>query len=474
MKGLVWFKNDLRLHDNEALCQAISSAQELLFVYCVDKRLFDNLNLGFKKAGYNRFQFLRQSVLDLQQSLEAIGGHLHIITGIPEVELPELIRKYKISAIYGEMEYAPEELAVVNAVQKSLKDEVQFNMFWGKTLYHIDDIPFTIPKIPLTSKAYRIPTSKEAEVRAVFKAPAAVIAIQGINSNEFPDEDEFAFAKAQVTKTESENYKPIAPYIEGGETAGLRRLNHYSFETQQLTNYRWTRNRSLGMEYSSKFSPYLALGCLSPRLIYEYVKEYERTIKKNQSTWWIVFELVWRDYFTFKGMRIGNSIFHTEGFRKKDLVFDNNNELFSRWCDGMTGIPFVDAHMRQLNQTGYMSNRGRVNCSSFLVHDYKIDWTWGASYFESKLIDYDVSANWMNWHMQAYEIWYTNPVHQSLKYKANDFIKKWIPELNKLEDNHIHAPWLLENQPDNYPKPIEVYIKWSRSVNNIKKSLNEE
>ena len=165
-------------------------------------------------------------------------------------------------------------------------------------------------------------------------------------------------------------------------------------------------------------------------------------------------------------MRFGNLIFRSVGYKNKKIDWENNPEKFKRWCQGTTGIPFVDAHMRQLNQTGYMSNRGRVNCASYLVHDLKIDWTWGASYFESKLIDYDVSSNWMNWHMQAFEIWYTNPVHQSNKYKAQDFIRKWIPELSDLSNREVLIPW--EFKVAKYPDPIEVYKKWSRAISLIK------
>ena len=241
------------------------------------------------------------------------------------------------------------------------------------------------------------------------------------------------------------------------------------FESELLTGYRWTRNKSLGLDYSSKFSPFLALCCISPRFIYEEVKRFETTIKKNQSTWWLVFELVWRDYFTFKGMKFGDLIFLKKGYKNKSIEWENDKKKFKRWQNGTTGIPFVDAHMRQLNEAGYMSNRGRVNCASYFVHDLKIDWTWGAAYFESKLIDYDVSANWLNWHVQAYEIYYTNPVHQSLKYKANEYIAKWIPELEEISDNRIHAPWLFEEI--DYPQPIEMYRKWTRAVNRISSSL---
>ncbi len=458
--GLVWFKNDLRLHDNEALCQAISSCDKVICCYCLESSLFKELDLDFRKADINRFKFLEQSVLNLRQNLSNINGHL-IITGTSAlIDIPKLIKQYNITEIFAETEYAFEELTLIENLKKKIPD-VQFNFFWGKTLYHIDDIPFTIENIPLTSKAYRIPTAEKSAPRKPFKSPLKITSHLQAKNNSFPDYKNYGFSDA--------DYKSTQPFLQGGETKALERLLYYTFESQQLTGYRWTRNQSLGTDYSSKFSSYLALGCISPRQIFETVKNYEEHIKRNQSTWWLVFELVWRDYFTFKGMKFGVSIFASSGFKNKIIEFENNLENFERWKNGVTGIPFVDAHMRQLNETGYMSNRGRVNCSSYFVHDLKIDWTWGAAYFESKLIDYDVSANWMNWHMQAFEIYYTNPVYQGLKYKSKEFLQKYIPELAQIDDNRIYAPW--EYDIASYPRPIEVYSKWQRSINQIKKSL---
>ncbi len=462
--GLVWFKNDLRLHDNEALCHAIAECDQLIFFHAIDPKQFKALNLGFKKAGINRFKFLEQSVLNLQNKLEVIGGHLLISANSAIEEIPSLVKEYNISVVYAEDEYASEEIQIKNEVMYRLPN-VEFNFYWGKTLYHIHDIPFIINEVPLTSKAYRIAVSKESEPRTTFKAPESVLSHPKSNSTKFPSPTIYGFTK--------HDFQIANPFLEGGEDKALERLRFYTFESKLLTDYRWTRNRSLGLDYSSKFSPYLTLGCLSPRLIYEAVKDYELKIKKNQSTWWIVFELVWRDYFTFKAMRMGDEIFFTKGYKKKDVNFENDLDKFKRWMDGKTGIPFIDAHIRQLNQTGYMSNRGRVNCASYFVHDLNIDWTWGSAYFESKLIDYDVSANWMNWHMQAFEIYYTNPVHQSLKYNANEYIAKWIPELNRIEDNRIHAPWIFKDlsEKSEYPNPIEVYNKWSRSISRIQKTI---
>lgn len=372
--------------------------------------------------------------------------------------LPELVKKYDISDIYAEQEYASEEINLIKKVE-DLLPAVNFHFYWGKTLYHKDDIPFSISKIPLSSKAYRIPAGKESEPRKTLKVPTELKSVRKVKSTKFPSYKKFDFTKQQ--------YDAVQPLLEGGETKALKRLQYYTFKSELLTGYRWTRNQSQGLDYSSKFSPYLALGCISPREIFEKVKKYEEKVKKNQSTWWLVFELVWRDYFTFKGMKFGDQIFKTNGYKNKQIHFDNNKKNFQKWCEGRTGIPFVDAHMRQLNQTGYMSNRGRVNCASYLVHDLMIDWTWGAAYFESKLIDYDVSSNWMNWHMQAFEMYYTNAVHQSNKYKAQNFIREWIPELKDCNDIEVLIPW--EFDIADYPEPIEIFPKWERAINLIKK-----
>ncbi len=276
------------------------------------------------------------------------------------------------------------------------------------------------------------------------------------------------YAAAEIIPTEQQ-------FVQGGERAGLARLDYYTFESELATSYKWTRNRSLGMDYSSKFSPWMALGSLSPRQIYWQVKDYEKKIKKNISTWWLIFEVVWRDYFKYSTLRHGNKIFFEGGIKDREVDWQYDEDLFARWQWGNTGIPFVDAHMRQLHQTGFMSNRGRVNCASFLTRDYEIDWRWGAAWFEAQLLDYDVCSNWMNWNTQATEIWYTNPVHQSLKYdKEAAYVKKWLPELPAIESPLVMAPWLLQEYDlpaaNGYPTPVAIYKKWTRSINNIRKA----
>ena len=257
-RGLVWFKNDLRLHDNEALIRANEECSELLCCYCLERSDFDMHDLRFRKMDINRFRFLEQSIIDLQHNLELLGCPLFIGQESALVTLPELVSKYGITDIYAEEQYASYELDLVKKVIASLP-ETRFHFFWGKTLYHKDDIPFEIEKIPLTSKAYRIPAAQEAEPREPFAIPASINPVKEIKSNRFPSYAEYGFVE--------EEYKRAAPFVPGGEFAALERLEYYTFKSELLTGYRWSRNRSDGLDYSSKLSPYLALGTETGRTV---------------------------------------------------------------------------------------------------------------------------------------------------------------------------------------------------------------
>lgn len=325
-RGLVWFKNDLRLHDNQALVSAHEESSELLCCFCIEKSDFEMSNLGFRKMDINRFRFLEQSIADLKDNLKLLGGHLLIGTDSAITTLPNLVSKYGITDIYAETQYASYELELIGQVVRALP-EIRFHFYWGKTLYHRDDIPFEISKIPLTSKAYRIPVARKSEPRKTFDVPTSLNSIKKVKTANFPSYSMYGFNKQE--------YERATPFLKGGESAALERLEYYTFKSELLTGYRWSRNRSDGLDYSSKLSPYLALGCISPREIYEKVKAYESKVKKNQSTWWLIFELVWRDYFTFKGMRLGNLIFKTTGFKNKDRGWENNPENLT---DGVWGL----------------------------------------------------------------------------------------------------------------------------------------
>ena len=228
-RGLVWFKNDLRLHDNEALSKALLECDELVFCYCVDPLHFKKLDLGFKKADINRFKFLKQSVNDVQQHLEKLGGHLIIYDESATSAIPDLINKYELTDIYAEEEYASEELLLFERLKNDLAG-VNFHFFWGKTLYHKNDIPFQIENIPLTSKAYRIPAAQESEPRKTFETPEELKSCKDAKSNQFPSYKKYGFTKKE--------YDEAAPFLAGGETLALERLQYYTFKSELLTGYR--------------------------------------------------------------------------------------------------------------------------------------------------------------------------------------------------------------------------------------------
>ena len=174
-------------------------------------------------------------------------------------------------------------------------------------------------------------------------------------------------------------------------------MDHYFWETKKLSQYKETRNGLIGADYSSKFSAWLAQGCISVRSIYAEVEQYENEIEQNQSTYWLKFELLWRDFFLYTAMRYGNKIFLPGGIKDKDKDWAYQPKKVQQWIEGETGDRFVDANMKELKQTGFMSNRGRQNVASYLVHRLKQDWRVGAAWFESMLIDYDVNSNYGNW-----------------------------------------------------------------------------
>ncbi len=389
---LVWFRNDLRIHDNEILWEASQKASTIIPVYCLDPRYFTQTSFGTQKTGNFRAQFLLESLDDLKSSLQKLGGDLLIVKGIPEDILPELCKKYEVDEVYHHREVASEETHISSNVEDALwKTQINLKHFIGHTMHHKEDLPFPIKDIPNVFTKFRKKVEREAEIRLSFATPTQINVPKELEESSIPTMADLGLAVPDVDKRQVLDFK-------GGETEGLKRLKHYLWDTDSLQTYKKTRNGLIGADYSSKFSPWLAAGCLSPRAIYWEVKQYEKERGANESTYWLIFELLWRDYFRFMFKKHGTSYFVEEGFKGKSQEYaDNQTLLFEKWRNAETGIPFVDANMKELNLTGFMSNRGRQNVASYLVNDLKVNWTWGAAYFEEKLIDYSPASNWGNW-----------------------------------------------------------------------------
>lgn len=389
-RAIYWFRNDLRLHDQVLLSTQADKCDVILPVYCFDPRQFVQHKLGFKRTGPFRTQFLIESVDDLRQSLEARGSGLYVAVAKPEEEIPRLAHAMDAQVVFAEKEVAAEEVAVEDRLAQSL--EIPLQTVWGRSLIHPDDLPFALNDLPNVFTSFR----KAVEANGIpVREPRRIPTSLPPLPNNIPE-------KPLPTLEELDLETPVqdlraALAFKGGEQAGLDRLAKYCWWRRAITHYKDTRNDMLGDDFSSKFSPWLACGALSPRQIYDEVQRFEEEVIANESTYWLIFELLWRDYFRFVAWKYGNCIFKQGGIKGKVRRFNDDKKRFLQWCQGETGEPFVDANMKELACTGYMSNRGRQNVASFLCHELDVDWRWGAAWFESLLIDYDVCSNQGNW-----------------------------------------------------------------------------
>ena len=478
---LVWFRNDLRLHDHEALYRAAKQKAQIIPVYCFDPRQFGQTSFGFPKTGAVRAQFLLESVADLRHSLKQLGSNLIVRTGLPEEVLPAIAQQLKATAVYFHCEVTSEEVAVEKALEAKLSNlGIRLQGFWGATLYHPDDLPFDIRRLPELFTNFRKQVEKTSSVRAVFPTPKQLPPLPEMEIGQLPQLLEFGINRPPVDD------RGVMPF-KGGEAVGKTRLQDYFWTQNHLKNYKQTRNGMLGADYSSKFSPWLALGCLSPRWISEQVQLYERERVRNDSTYWLVFELLWRDFFRFICAKHGDRVFYPSGLQGLQIPWKQDWPIFQLWQEGKTGFPLVDANMRELAATGFMSNRGRQNVASFLTKNLGIDWRMGAEWFESQLIDYDVCSNWGNWNYtagvgnDARGFRYFNIPKQSKTYDPEgDYIRHWLPELKFVPGDKVHQPEKLTVEEQkryrcrlgvDYPRPIVNFFKSVKSNERIYNSV---
>ncbi len=444
-KIIYWFRNDLRLHDQPILKKFENSEDVLLLpVFCFDERWFVKHKLGFPKTGSFRTKFLIESVNNLKSKLQKLGSDLLITYGKTENVIADIVNKFNADEIYAEKEDTSEEIFIEDELKKRLNIPIHYHE--SKTLLRTNQLPFSINNLPDIFTNFR------------KKVEPLLYLVESIEPPEklppFPDEfrnaeiviassDEVGTKQSQIIALMSNSNidfdkRAVLNFI-GGEDEAIKRLNKFIWQDKNILHYKETRNQLLGESYSSKFSPWLANGSLSTRKIFSEIKKFEKEVEANESTYWLVFELLWRDYFRFVAKKYRNKIFLRGGIRNKRTDYINDPELFEKWRTGKTGNDFVDANMIELLKTGFMSNRGRQNVASYLCKDLKIDWRWGASWFESQLVDYDVASNWGNWMYIAgvgndpRESRYFNVNKQAEMYDADKSYRKlWFKE--KLND----------------------------------------
>lgn len=463
--AIVWFRNDLRVHDHQPLMEAIKKYEHIIPVYCFELSWLKKTKYETRKMGGFRVKFLLESLTDLKKNLQKRGSDLIIKIGKAEEIIPALCLQYNATAVYAFKEVAFEEIKLSDSVELNLwKHKIPLNLYLGNTLYNKEDLPFPIKDIPDVFTNFRKRTERDSIVRAEIETPKKIKSPESIEKTIVPSLQDLGFNQNE--------FKTQSNLLIGGETKALNRLNEYLWEKDLIKSYKETRNGLVGFDYSSKFSAWLTFGCISPRRIYWEVKKYEKERIENDSTYWLIFELLWRDYFRFMFKKHGTALFKEEGIKKMKHtdISKNENELFEFWKNGKTGVPFIDANMLELKHTGYMSNRGRQNVASFLINDLHVTWTKGAAWFEENLIDYNPASNWGNWAYLAgvgndpREARYFNVIKQANDYDGKgEYVKQWIPILQNTPKCFIHQPWKMSVEEQekfglkigvDYPKPL--------------------
>ncbi len=392
--AIVWFTNNLRIHDNKLLSEACANYDKVIGVYCYNPRHYKKDQFGFKKTEKYRAKFTIESVDDLYKNLNVLNISLFLCYEHPHIFLPKLCLTHKADALFFQREFTSEETIEIQHLKSSIPEQIEVFEYYDQLLFEPENIPFKIHQTPQIFTDFRKKVEKYGKINEVL------IPIKKDESNLIQQATKFYTLK-DLGFEDFETLAYSAFPFKGGETAANLRLQEYFFVTEKLSYYKKTRNGLLGRDYSSKFSSWLANGCISAKTIYWQIKKYEKTITKNQSTYWLIFELIWRDFFKYLSLKHGNSLFNQNGIKNSDYDWNNNQELIDKWINGETDEPFVNANMIELKQTGWMSNRGRQNVASYFAKELLLDWRIGAAYFESMLIDYDVHSNYGNWQYVA-------------------------------------------------------------------------
>ncbi|XP_068644975.1 blue-light photoreceptor PHR2-like [Aristolochia californica] len=310
---VVWFRNDLRLHDNEALSAAHNDSLSVLPVYCFDPRDYGKSSSGFDKTGPYRATFLIQSVFDLRRNLHSRGSDLIVRIGKPESVLLELAKAVGAEAVYAHREVSHDEVRTEERIEKVMKEEgIETKYLWGSTLYHIDDLPFKLEDMPSNYGGFR-ERLQGLEVRKTIKALDQLKGLPAKGDVDVGEIPSLVDLGLNPTATMPQGGKPAAnASLVGGETEALQRLQKFASEYQAQPNKSENYGDNIyGANFSCKISPWLAMGCLSPRFMFDELKKsVNKTIsatsgqklggpKADNGMSWLMFELLWRDFFRF-------------------------------------------------------------------------------------------------------------------------------------------------------------------------------
>lgn len=381
MYTIYWLGNDLRIDDNPALLAACES-DSLELVYCIDPAWFEAGRFQLPALGVHRWRFLRQALQDFDRSVQAMGQRLLIAYEAPEHFLPRLAEQLAANRLVCSRRLSCESDQILAEI-KLAAPELLIEQYESYTLFSEAQLPFDFGNLPETYSKFR----RQVESVAIDSPMTAVTAM--------PRQPSIGTSLASHSlEWDGDDFE--GGQFKGGEAAANQHLMTYLDSDLPLT-YKQVRNEIDGWENSSKLSPWLNSGNLSVRRTVQRLNEFEAEKGSNESTHWLFVELLWREYFQWLGLQLGPDLFEFGGMLKRQPLTGFSPERFAMWCEGSTPYPLVNACMRELLATGYLSNRGRQIAASCLINELELDWRYGAAWFQQQLIDYDTAVNWGNW-----------------------------------------------------------------------------
>jgi len=478
MLKIFWFRKDLRLTDNKGLCEFVnnvSDEDEYLFLYIKNKNTY-------KFFGEKRVGFLLECLSELKDELLSSGLMLQIIEGKSADVFRKITDQYKKVSVYCNEQVEPYCIGRDNEVKDILeKSGGSFFSFTDATL-------FPLGKIKNGDGAqYKVYTPFKNQCLKVL-SPDHYKKTE-INITTLSAEKEVVLKGFVDFRIKYENYNR-SEFIKGGRKEGIRLLNE--FYESGLDEYRSKRDFP-AINGTSLLSGHLHFGTVGIREAFRTAfvklnKTREESKRSEVQTW--INELLWREFYYNITFHYPQIIYESFKPEYDKLKWDNDNNLFSKWCEGKTGYPIVDAGMRQLNKEGWVHNRVRMIVAMFLTKDLLMDWRLGEKYFAEKLIDLDFSSNNGGWQWSAstgvdaqpyFRIF--NPYLQSKKFDTEGkYIRKYVPELKDLPDNYIHEPNIMSESEQNkygvvigkdYPAPVvDHMVSKNESIKRFKNILN--
>ena len=439
--GLYWLGNDLRRHDNECFVKASESVEHLLIVYCIEPQWLTAGRYQQMRMGQHRRQFLAQSLKQLKHQLESEGQQLLIFAGDPLTVLPKLIAQYNVQQVFRSLHPGFDEqqqwLSLRDTLEQSTPQQIlKWHELDNLSLINQHDImracDIDVFNKPIAIDMLHNPSEHKANDFIPSFSKFRRIIETAIKKQHLIIDPPLTFSRAlpKPAALSPTNYTQLAEHwvsnidsaleldntdnasditsntlinddaFLGGERAAQEHLKNY-FSDLRAHQYKSVRNSLGGWENSTKFSAWLANGSLSARQVIAALVEFEEEHERSDSSYWIFFELLWREYFFWYALFYQKDLFRFSGIQQRRPLCSFYPDRFKGWTDASTPYPLVNACMTQLNQTGYMSNRGRQIVASCFVNELELDWRYGAAYFETQLIDYDVGANWGNWQYLA-------------------------------------------------------------------------